>query len=113
MTTAQAERKTRRGSPRKDKATRQRGEQTTTTKTEPGGGVDVPVPVVTPQLRVYKLHMPTMGGHLPPPERLAFYGGLGATAIFGIIDWPVAAAIGIGTILARRVRTTGRPQQPQ
>ncbi|TNY34677.1 hypothetical protein EIO00_22610 [Thermomonospora catenispora] len=40
--------------------------------------------------------------HLPPPERLAFYGGLGAMAAFNVISWPVAAAIGVGTAIARR-----------
>jgi hypothetical protein len=46
-----------------------------------------------------------MAGYLPPPERLAFYGGLGLAATLGAIDWPVAAAVGLGTIIARR---TGR-----
>ncbi|WP_285705001.1 hypothetical protein [Microtetraspora sp. NBRC 16547] len=62
-------------------------------------------------------HMPHVGrqevGHavdvarsfLPPPERVAYYGGLGALAILGVIDWPVAAAIGVGTVLAQRGRT--------
>ncbi|MCC5578300.1 hypothetical protein IMZ11_21980 [Microtetraspora sp. AC03309] len=42
---------------------------------------------------------------LPPPERVAYYGGLGALAILGVIEWPVAAAIGVGTVLAQRGRT--------
>jgi hypothetical protein len=44
------------------------------------------------------------GAHppLPPAERMAYYAGLGALAAFGVIEWPVAAAIGAGTILARR-----------
>jgi hypothetical protein len=46
-----------------------------------------------------------MAGYLPPPERLAFYGGLGIAAVLGAIDWPVATAIGLGTMIARR---TGR-----
>jgi hypothetical protein len=46
----------------------------------------------------------TLGRRLPPPDRLAFYGALAAGAVFGIIDWPVAAAIGLGTIIARRTR---------
>jgi hypothetical protein len=74
--------------------------------------VDVSVPVLTPHMRT--VHVPTPGmsyvgdagrlvaGYLPPPERLAFYGGLGIAAILGAIDWPVAAAIGIGTMVARR-----------
>ncbi|GAB2800773.1 hypothetical protein GCM10027176_01000 [Actinoallomurus bryophytorum] len=46
-----------------------------------------------------------VAGYLPPPERLAFYGGLGLAAVIGAIDWPVAAAIGVGAMIARR---TGR-----
>jgi hypothetical protein len=43
-----------------------------------------------------------VAGYLPPPERLAFYGGLGLAAVLGAIDWPVATAIGLGTVIARR-----------
>ncbi|MGS2591596.1 hypothetical protein [Streptomyces hebeiensis] len=44
-----------------------------------------------------KASMPSM----PPPKRLAFYGGLGALAVFGAVDWPVALAIGAATVVAR------------
>ncbi|GGL17670.1 hypothetical protein [Planomonospora parontospora] len=44
---------------------------------------------------------------LPSRERLAYYGGLGALAAFGLIEWPVAAAIGVGTVIARRSRNGG------
>ena len=37
---------------------------------------------------------------LPSPQRLAFYGGIAALGLFGIIDWPVALVIGIGHLLA-------------
>jgi len=37
---------------------------------------------------------------LPEPERLAFYGGIVALAAFGILEWPVAAVLGIGHLLA-------------
>ena len=93
-----------------------------------GNGVNVPVPILTPHLKV--LHVPAPGmtyvedagrvvaGYLPPPERLAFYGGLGLAAVLGAIDWPVAAAIGIGAMVARRTgrgmggmrSRSGRPQ---
>jgi hypothetical protein len=42
---------------------------------------------------------------LRPSGQLLFYGGLAGVAAFGIIDWPVAAAIGIGTVIARRSRS--------
>ncbi|HEY6595399.1 MAG TPA: hypothetical protein VI011_15075 [Asanoa sp.] len=41
---------------------------------------------------------------LPPPRRLAYYAGLGALAVLEVIEWPVAAAIGVGTAVAVRTR---------
>jgi hypothetical protein len=37
---------------------------------------------------------------LPGPDQLAFYGGIGALAVFGVIDWPVAVVLGVGHFLA-------------
>lgn len=37
---------------------------------------------------------------LPPPEQLAFYGGIGALAVFGVVDWPVATVLVVGHMLA-------------
>ena len=37
---------------------------------------------------------------VPSPDRLAFYGGIAALALFGIVDWPVALVIGLGHLLA-------------
>ncbi|WP_425570075.1 hypothetical protein, partial [Planotetraspora phitsanulokensis] len=45
---------------------------------------------------------------LPPPERIVYYGGLGALAVLGLIEWPVAAAIGAGTIIAQRTKMQER-----
>ncbi|TML26972.1 MAG: hypothetical protein E6G35_10125 [Actinobacteria bacterium] len=41
-------------------------------------------------------------GYLPPPERLVYYGGLGVMAAVGVVEWPVAAALGAGLWLANR-----------
>jgi hypothetical protein len=38
---------------------------------------------------------------MPPPKRLAFYGGLGALVVTGLVDLPVAVAIGAAAIVAR------------
>ena len=56
-----------------------------------------------------------VAGYLPPPERLAFYGGLGLAAVLGAIDWPVATAIGIGTMIARKAgrRASAARSRPQ
>jgi len=40
--------------------------------------------------------------YLPSPERLVYYAGLGALAVVGMIEWPVAVAIGAGTVVAQR-----------
>ncbi|MBA9004448.1 hypothetical protein [Thermomonospora cellulosilytica] len=91
---------------------------------ERGGGV--PIPVVTPHVKVLRVPTPpgvgavagagrSAASHLPPPDRLAFYGGLGAMAAFNVISWPVAAAIGVGTAIARRGRGTeerAKPEEP-
>lgn len=39
---------------------------------------------------------------MPTPRRVLYYGSLAALAAFSVIDWPVAAAIGVGTEIARR-----------
>jgi hypothetical protein len=43
---------------------------------------------------------------LPSPQRLIYYAGLGTLAAVGVIEWPVAAAIGVGVWLS------GRQQKP-
>jgi hypothetical protein len=39
---------------------------------------------------------------LPSASSVLFYGGLAVTAAVGVIEWPVAAAVGVGTAFARR-----------
>ncbi len=72
--------------------------------------------VQAPEMKMPHVEMPGINraelGHavdiaktfLPPPERLVYYGGLGALAVLGFIEWPVAAAIGAGTMIAQRAR---------
>jgi hypothetical protein len=114
--------KTRATSPKTATRTAQRRQPSRAGKAEEHG-VDVPVPVFSPHMKV--VHLPTppgmgylgdagrvVAGYLPPPERLAFYGGLGLAAVAGILDWPVAAAIGIGTMIARRGKEPRRAERP-
>jgi hypothetical protein len=71
------------------------------------------IPIPVPAIHTKRVSVPaTMGqakqsvtGQLRPSRGLLFYGGLAAVAAFGVIDWPVAAAIGIGTVIARRGRS--------
>ncbi|WP_239341478.1 hypothetical protein [Frankia sp. CiP3] len=65
---------------------------------------------------------------LPSPTQTAFYLGLGVLAIAEIVEWPIAAAIGVGTYVAQHsradtsasqarrgpaARPAARPQQDQ
>lgn len=78
---------------------------------------DLRMPNLTmPHVEMPHLQLPRMSrqevGHavdvartfLPPPERIAYYGALGVLAAVGVLEWPVAAAIGAGTMIARRRR---------
>jgi hypothetical protein len=44
---------------------------------------------------------------LPPRDRLLYYGGLGTAALLGVIEWPVAIAIGAGIAIAQRSHQEG------
>lgn len=84
----------------------------------------ITIPVVAPEFKIHKLRIPvprvpkvnkeevssagrTAAGYLPPKDQFVYYAGLGALAAFGVIEWPVAAAIGVGTAIARRPRQSG------
>ena len=66
----------------------------------------VRLPFVTAQFRVPEVDVGSavrvVRSSLPSPQRAAYYGGLAALAAFSVIDWPVAAVIGIGTEIARQ-----------
>ena len=38
------------------------------------------------------------------PDALAYWGGLAGLAALGILDWPVAAAVGVGVAITNGVR---------
>lgn len=47
--------------------------------------------------------LPGLGSvQLPPPDVLAWFGGLGALVALGIMEWPIAVAIGTGHLLAQQ-----------
>jgi hypothetical protein len=41
---------------------------------------------------------------LPPPDRLVFYGVLGALGALGVIEWPVVLVVGFGHYLSEQRR---------
>ncbi|WAL68320.1 hypothetical protein ORV05_11310 [Amycolatopsis cynarae] len=93
--------------------------ETAPPKTAPAGGdhgrtATVNLPFVTAQFRVPEFHLPGITGgdmtaaaqtarsFLPPPRQMLYYGGLALMAVFDVIEWPVAAAIGIGAAIVGR-----------
>jgi hypothetical protein len=100
------------------------------TAQEPGNPLlDLNLPFLRVQVRPPDMHLPHVElphlsrrdmGHavdiartfLPPPERIMYYGGLGALAAFGLLEWPVAAAIGAGTMIAQRTRSRDQRWSP-
>lgn len=49
----------------------------------------------------------TIRGFLPSPQMGLWLGGLGALAALSVIEWPVAAAIGAGTVVAAQTASSG------
>jgi hypothetical protein len=50
-----------------------------------------------------RLEVPVLGTvTLPCRDQLVFYGGLGLLAVVGVIEWPVAAVVGAGHLLAAK-----------
>jgi hypothetical protein len=84
------------------------------------------LPFVTAQFRAPELRAPTRKdlnaaargarSMLPSGKSALFYGGLAVTAVAGVIEWPVAVAIGVGTALANQGAASpapsGGPAQP-
>ncbi|MBQ0924035.1 hypothetical protein KBO27_08785 [Saccharopolyspora endophytica] len=75
----------------------------------------MPVPYVTAQLHTTHIPLPEIPGRnevastvtavrgaLPSRDQLLFYSGLTAAAALSVIEWPVAAAIGIGAAVVQR-----------
>ena len=99
--------------------TEQTAQQSETTKpsTTNGKTATVNLPFMTAQFRRPAVHLP--GRHqagsaasrvktsLPSPVQMLYYTGLGALAVAEVVEWPVAVAIGAGTLVAQRTR---RPQ---
>ena len=51
--------------------------------------------------QTFAINLPVFGRlRIPPPEQLAYYGGIAALAAFELIEWPVALVIATGHLLA-------------
>ena len=51
-----------------------------------------------------------IGPQLPERRQLAFFAGLGAGAAAGLLEWPVAAAVALGTVVARKAGGSSAPR---
>jgi hypothetical protein len=110
------------GSPRKarEDASRQKpaegaraagGQRHTTRVNLPGVSAEFRIP----QLRMPRVPTPrqvvraagSATNYLPSRDRLLLYGGLGTAAVIGVIEWPVAIAVGAGVAVAQRSRQEG------
>lgn len=57
------------------------------------------------EVHTVHLHVPWVGDvSLPSADELAFVAGIGALAVVGAIEWPVAAVLGAGRLLAHAHR---------
>lgn len=85
-----------------------------------GRSATIDLPFVTAQFRMPEVHVPSReeleaAAHgvqslLPSRKSMLFFGGLAVTAAAGVIQWPVATAIGIGSALASRGAADPRPR---
>jgi hypothetical protein len=53
-----------------------------------------------------------IGPQLPERSQLAFFAGLGVVAAAGLIEWPVAAVVAVGTVMARKAGRSSTPKSP-
>lgn len=81
-------------------------------KTDGAHEATVELPFVTAQFHAPEVRVPgredvtsaanAVRSQLPSRDHALFYGALGLSAAFAVIDWPVALAIGVGTALVSR-----------
>ena len=83
-----------------------RSEHAEQAHTDHGRTASVRMPFVTAKFRAPTVDVGSVvrvvRSSLPTPRRALYYGGLASPAALSVIAGPVAAAIGIGTEIARR-----------
>jgi hypothetical protein len=76
------------------------------TVTDPSGGHSDAIESAKRSVR--HVHVPGVGTvPVPPPERMVYYAGVGALAVLGVVEWPLALVIVAGHLLADQ-QTFGR-----
>ncbi|MEV8511775.1 hypothetical protein [Dactylosporangium sp. NPDC051484] len=71
--------------------------------------VHLPMPSARPLIAEARWVLKAVASTLPPPSRMLYYGGVGALAALGVIEWPVAGALAVGLWIAGRRHTSGSP----
>ncbi|GLX99377.1 hypothetical protein [Herbidospora sp. NBRC 101105] len=90
-------------------------EKTSVAEEEHDDMLTLNLPMVSLQVHQPHMHLPHMdkgqAGHAmrraaksTSAQQVVYYGGLGALAAVGVIEWPIAAAIGVGTLIAARAK---------
>jgi hypothetical protein len=98
-------------------------QQTAETQAHKGGGLHlhtrtlhppVPIPYLTREDLTVTAREATarLPGRMPAKD-VAFYGALGAMAVAGALEWPVALAVGGATWLVRSSRKERREEERQ
>ena len=69
-----------------------------------GQGGSALVGLITFPVRASERLVRDVGVTARNPEAVAYWGGLAALAVVGALEWPVAAAAGVGVVVAGAVR---------
>lgn len=61
----------------------------------------------------FSIRLPLVGRvRVPPPDQLAFVGALGALVALELIEWPVALAMGLGSVvISHRLSELAEPSE--
>ncbi|WP_156046196.1 hypothetical protein [Herbidospora cretacea] len=102
---------------------RDTAEKTSVAEDEHDDMLRLNLPMVSLQVHQPHMHLPHLrkeeAGHAmrraaksTSAQQVVYYGGLGALAAVGVIEWPIAAAIGVGTLIAARAKGAGKTDRP-
>ena len=62
----------------------------------------------------FSIKLPLVGPvRVPPPDQLAFLGALGALVALELIDWPLALAMGIGSVVVSHQLSSLKDSEPK
>jgi hypothetical protein len=73
----------------------------------------VPIPYVTPG-DMFTAARSGAASKLPAPRKLAYYGLLGGMAVAGVLEWPIAVAVGAATeVITREQAARSRAERAE